>query len=555
MDIHLLKKALHGFSEEQQNKVVAYIETLGKVVKTAEKPEGWQPDLRLQAVLDCLPENALGVDREFRISAINGLAQKKILKELGLTFKLGDNCIEVMRPYREDLAVLWQEMMESALKGETVIEEYYSKKGGKDSDYNSQLVVAPHRLETGEIIGCITAIRDTTELSEQRQAAKERELIYKTIVDHARAGIDILDITHFDGKNPATATLFIRNKNMETYLQSKDKLMATSEEVAPLFTADQQNNETSETVFERMVFDLSTRKESQEIFRIKASGGKYFDIDALQWVIEINGRLLLIRFFRDFTEALHKEKLINKQLEKLNEQNEVLQRYIESNMQLENFAYIASHDLQAPIRSIVSFSNLLQKRAQNLSDSERDFLSFIISSAKNMQALIGDLLSFSRANTEKIKLKTFKFSTLSEELVEELRELIKEKKGRLSWDIRCDVIAADYIKLKQILMNLIGNSLKFQNKDNQPEVLVSLKEQEHHWEFLVKDNGIGIAKEFQEKIFLIFKRLHTQEQFAGTGIGLALCKRLVEQHEGEIWLESELGKGTSFSFTIKKGFA
>lgn len=552
MDVHLLRKALDEFSEEQQNKVLAYIETLGEVAKPAEQPEEWAPNLRLQAVLECLPENAWGIDLQFRISAINERAQKKMQEEQVGCFQVGDNFIQVMEAQRPDLAVLWQEMLERALKGKTVIEEYCALRGEENKEYNSQFLVAPYKLETGEIIGCICAIRDTTELYLQRQAAQERELIYKTIIDHARAGIDILDITHFDGKNPATATLFIRNKNMETFLQSKDKLMTTGEEVAPLFVENQENNETSETVFERMVFDLSTRKDSQEVFRIKAPGGKYFDIDALQWVIEINGRLLLIRFFRDFTEALHKEKLISKQLEKLNEQNKVLQRYIESNMQLENFAYIASHDLQAPIRSIVSFSNLLQKRAQNLSESEREFLAFIISSAKNMQALIGDLLSFSRANTEKIKLKTFEFSMLREEIEEELRELIREKKAILSWDTKCSVVTADYIKLKQILMNLIGNSLKFQNTDKKPDVSVRLKEQEHHWEFLIKDNGIGIAKEFQEKIFLIFKRLHTQEQFAGTGIGLALCKRLVEQHEGAIWLESELGKGTSFYFTIKK---
>lgn len=551
MDVDLLRKALNELTTEEQNKVIAYVETLREGEGRRQSDE-WEPNRQMQAVLECLPENAWGFDRDLRIWAVNERALKKMEQELGGDFRLGDTFIDVLKDYRPDLVIVWRKMLEQAMEGETVVQDYYSLDKENNRPYGRQFVVAPYKSATGEIIGCIGTIRDTTELYQQRKAAEGRELIYKTIIDHARAGIDILDITHFDRKDPSTAKLFIRNKNMATYLQTKDRLMATSEEVVPLFFEEQQNNETSEMVFERMVFDLVTRKDSQEVFRIKAPGGKHFDIDALQWVIEINGRLLLIRFFRDITEVLHKEKLISKQIEKLNEQNEVLQRYIESNMQLENFAYIASHDLQAPIRSIVSFSNLLQKRAQNLSESEREFLAFIISSAKNMQALIGDLLSFSRANTEKIKLKTFDFSALREEIAEELRELIAEKKAILYWDIGCDMITADYIKLKQILMNLIGNSLKFQNKNKKPEVSVVLKEKGDHWEFMVKDNGIGIAKEFQEKIFLIFKRLHTQEQFAGTGIGLALCKRLVEQHEGAIWLESVLDKGTSFYFTIKK---
>lgn len=551
MDIDLLRKALAELTEEQQNKVVAYVEALGKD-EEPKQPDEWVPNLQMQAVLECLPENAWGFDRNLRIWAINDRALKKMQKELGGDFRLGDNFIDVLKDYRPDLVMLWRKMLDRSLEGETVVHDYYSLGTEDKGEYSRQFVVAPYKSVTGEIIGCIGTIRDTTELYLQRKAAEGRELIYKTIIDHARAGVDILDITHFDGKDPSTATLFIRNNNMATYLQSKDRLMATTEEVKPLFLEEQQNNETSEAVFERMVFDLSTQKDSRETFRIKAPDGQHFDIDALQWVIEINGRLLLIRFFRDITEILHKEKLISKQIGKLNEQNEVLQRYIESNMQLENFAYIASHDLQAPIRSIVSFSNLLQKRARNLNESEQEFLAFIISSAKNMQALIGDLLSFSRANTEKIKLKTFRFFRLKEEIEEELRELIRERNAGLTWDVKNNTITADYIKLKQILMNLIGNSLKFQDKDKRPEVLVVLTERDHHWEFLVEDNGIGIAKEFQEKIFLIFKRLHTQEQFTGTGIGLALCKRLVEQHEGKIWLDSQLGIGTSFYFTIKK---
>jgi len=220
-------------------------------------------------------------------------------------------------------------------------------------------------------------------------------------------------------------------------------------------------------------------------------------------------------------------------------------------MQLENFAYIASHDLRAPIRSIVSFSNLLEKRLQGrLAKEEQEFLQFITEGATHMQALIEDLLAFSRANTTNRKIEDVHLKQLIGLISNDLSTTVKEKQAQLLWPTVDIIVRADPIKLRQILQNLIDNALKFANE--QAVVRVTVEEHEREWLFSVSDNGIGIAKQFQEQIFLIFKRLHTQDHYEGTGIGLALCKKLVEQHNGRIWVESQEGQGSTFHFTISK---
>ncbi len=261
-----------------------------------------------------------------------------------------------------------------------------------------------------------------------------------------------------------------------------------------------------------------------------------------------NGNLIGSRdIVRNLTETVKIQKI-------LEDKNVELERYIESNMQLENFAYLASHDLKAPLDNVRNFSNLLNESAlERLNTEEKIFLQFILQGVNNMQKTIKSLLSFSQVSNKKLELqKVCIFDTLNE-LKTDLSVTINENKAEI---ILPDTpkklfISVDKILFRQLMQNLILNAMKFTPKGENPIIFINCtSNQQGGWLISVKDNGIGIADEFKEKIFLLFKRLHLKKDYDGLGIGLSICKKIVELHNGRIWVESEEGKGSTFYFTI-----
>ncbi|MCR4423928.1 MAG: ATP-binding protein [candidate division WOR-3 bacterium] len=229
----------------------------------------------------------------------------------------------------------------------------------------------------------------------------------------------------------------------------------------------------------------------------------------------------------------------------LQEKAEELRR---SNQELERFAYVASHDLQEPLRMVGSYVGLLARRYKGKLDSDADeFINFAVDGVTRMQRLINDLLTYSRVGTRgKEPVPTDSNEVLKRALTN-LKVAIEEKNA----EIECQplpVVLADERQLEQLFQNLIGNALKFTRE--KPRVEVRAERVDGMWRFAVKDNGIGIDPKFSEKVFEIFLRLHTREEYPGTGIGLAVCKKIVERHGGKIWFESEVGKGTTFFFTL-----
>lgn len=257
----------------------------------------------------------------------------------------------------------------------------------------------------------------------------------------------------------------------------------------------------------------------------------------------------IITFFRDTTNLYKAQQAIhNKNIE--------LKKYIDSNLQLENFAYFASHDLQTPLRSITSFTQLLQKSLKGrLSENEEEYMNFIVSSSKNMRRLINDLLSYSRVNATGLKIKEINLTELVSLLLEELRVDIEEKQVEIYLENFPEFIHADWTKIRQVFQNLLTNALKFHQPEKRPIIHFTCEQKPQEWLFSIKDNGIGIAPEFQEKIFLLFKRLHGHTEYEGTGIGLAMVKKIITQHGGKIWIESEEGQGTTFWFTIARSIS
>ncbi|HEX6803945.1 MAG TPA: ATP-binding protein [Terriglobales bacterium] len=220
-----------------------------------------------------------------------------------------------------------------------------------------------------------------------------------------------------------------------------------------------------------------------------------------------------------------------------------------SNRDLEQFAYVASHDLQEPLRMIAAYTELLGERYRGQLDANADkYISYAVDGAKRMQALIEAILSFSRVGREGLQLQNSDCNLLVEIARKNLAAAIAESGASISHD-RLPVVVADPQLLAQVFQNLIGNALKFRGQAP-PRIRLAARKQNQEWSFSVADNGIGIAPEHGQTIFAIFKRLHTHAEYPGSGIGLSICKKIIEQHGGRIWVESEPGKGSTFHFVL-----
>jgi len=222
------------------------------------------------------------------------------------------------------------------------------------------------------------------------------------------------------------------------------------------------------------------------------------------------------------------------------------------NIELERFAYVASHDLQEPLRMIVSFIQLLEKRYKDKLDEDADeFITFIVDGAKRMQALINDLLSYSRIGRKDKQLSHLDLNIVIKTVINNLKKSIVETDAQITYDPLPKILGneAEFI---QLLQNLISNAIKFHKEEETPVVHISAKLQKNQWIFSVRDNGIGIDSQYFDRIFIFFQRWHKKDEFGGTGIGLTICKKIIELHSGKIWVESELGKGSTFYFSIPK---
>jgi light-regulated signal transduction histidine kinase (bacteriophytochrome) len=221
----------------------------------------------------------------------------------------------------------------------------------------------------------------------------------------------------------------------------------------------------------------------------------------------------------------------------------------ESNSELEQFAYVASHDLKEPLRMVTSFADLIRRRySDKLGADGVEFIGFLVDATKRMQALLDALLDYSRIGTRGVRFVRTDCNALLEDVRRSLVVRFEEVGGNLTHDPLPEIVA-DPVQIGQLFQNLIENGLKFHGPEP-PHLHVSAVRSDNEWVFTVSDNGIGINPVHYDRIFLIFKRLHAREEYPGTGIGLATCKKIVQRHGGRIWVESEVNKGSRFFFTI-----
>ncbi len=220
-----------------------------------------------------------------------------------------------------------------------------------------------------------------------------------------------------------------------------------------------------------------------------------------------------------------------------------------SNQDLEQFAYVASHDLQEPLRMIAAYTQLLSERYRGKLDAQADkYIAYAVEGALRMQTLIRDMLAFSRVGRNGVGSDPSDCNHVVEEALLNLKASINESAAVVVYK-DLPVVAAERIQMVQLFQNLIGNAIKFRGKQA-PVIRISAQRQGLHWQFTIADNGIGIAPEYKDLIFVIFQRLHARDEYAGNGVGLAICKKIVEHYGGKVWIESELGHGCTFYFTL-----
>ncbi|WP_276503192.1 PAS domain S-box protein [Terrimonas pollutisoli] len=296
-------------------------------------------------------------------------------------------------------------------------------------------------------------------------------------------------------------------------------------------------NKSQETLSDSSVYHRIVRKDG--VVRHVLSEGKY-EFDAGDRPVGVYG------IVHDVTERKRNEQELRNLNEQLQKRAEEL---VASNAELERFAYVASHDLQEPLRMISSFLQLLQKKYnKQLDETAGQYISYAVDGAERMKRLILDLLEYSRVGTSRDQFTDTDINEVVGQVLETFNNKIQQT-GALVKVHAMPVVKAVRIQMVQLFQNLVSNSLKY-NTSPAPEIEIGCEKKDGAWQFFVKDNGIGIDQKYFEKVFAIFQRLHNKNQFSGTGIGLAICKKIAEKHGGNIWVASCPGNGSTFFFTI-----
>jgi PAS domain S-box-containing protein len=401
------------------------------------------------------------------------------------------------------------------------------------------------RDDSGRPVRLVGGIRDISEQRKLQEAIRESEEKFRSLTEHANAAVGVIQGRKFTYANPYLL-------NLSGYAPEEFYALDILQLVHPEFRAM-----VADRYRKRLAGD-TTMPARYEYKMITRNGEeRWMDISPVR--IELKGIPSIIGIALDITERKQAEESLEKARDELElrvrERTAQLQATVEelrrSNEDLERFAYISSHDLQEPLRMVASYVRLLEMEyGGRLGRSAREYIGYAVEGAERMQRLIKDLLEYSCVNTRGRKPESTDANAVLDQVRQDLEPEIRRTQARISSD-PLPVVTADSKQLMQVFRNLLENALKFRKDDEDPVVRVSAQRRGDQWVFSVRDNGIGIDPSYYDKIFQPFKRLHARrDKYPGSGIGLAIVKRIVERHGGEVCTESEPGKGATFYFTI-----
>jgi PAS domain S-box-containing protein len=371
-----------------------------------------------------------------------------------------------------------------------------------------------------------SAIRDITERKRAEAALRDSEARLHAVLDSTRAIIYM--------KDAAGKYLQINRRFQELFHVTPEQALGkTDHELFPAELADvfAQHDQTVLAAGQAMEFDEVAHQDD----------GDHTYMSLKVPLIDSDGKpYALCGVSTDITERKRMEDELGRQAVELER----------SNAELQQFAYVASHDLQEPLRMVASYAQLLGRRYRDSLDQDaNEFIDFMVDGARRMQDLINDLLAFSRVGTRAKPFTPTDTKAVVEQTLRDLRASIEESGAQVEVNGDLPMVVADAAQLGQVFQNLLSNALKFRGNEL-PRIRITVNPGDGEFVFEVSDNGIGMEGQYAERIFLLFQRLHTKREYPGTGIGLAICKKIVERHGGRIWVDAAPGRGSTFHFTI-----
>jgi PAS domain S-box-containing protein len=386
----------------------------------------------------------------------------------------------------------------------------------------------PWRDASGRIIGTVGLTRDITATKDAEEKLLEERTLLRTIIDQIPSRLYVKD---------TNSRFVLNNRAHLDLLGVKTQAEATGRTTQDFFPGPRGQQALDD---DQQVLTSDTSIHNQERSNFGPEGQVRWSLVTKVPLHDVRGKLIgLVGLSHDITERKRQEEEAKRNATEL----------ARSNAELEQFAYVASHDLQEPLRAVASCVQLLQKRYGGKLDARADeFISHAVEGTKRMQALITDLLAYSRVGTHVHPFEEVEIAEVLAEALANLTFAIQES-GAVVLPGQLPKLTVDGSQLTQVFQNLIGNAIKFRG-ERSPEIRITADHRGSDWVFSVADNGIGIEPQYFERVFRVFQRLHTRARYPGTGIGLAICKKIVERHGGTIWIESKPGEGTTFFFTL-----
>lgn len=482
-----------------------------------------QLSLQRELILNSAGEGIYGLDLEGRMTFINPAAARMLgWQPEELTGKMLHGVTHHTRPdgspYPHQECPIYAAFRDDEVRH--IDTEVFWRKDG--TSFPVEYTSTPIR-EGERVVGAVVTFRDITERRKSEEALRSSEARFRRVFSSAPLPMWLWDTDTW-------RFLEVNDSATAHYGYTRDEFLAM--QVTALLPPEEA---------ERMRGDYQRRTDGRYLVetRQRVKDGSFIDVHLTSDLVELGGRRVRLVVAEDISERKRAE-------EALHERTVELER---SNADLEQFAYVASHDLQEPLRMVASFTQLLADRyGTQLDDEAREFIGFALEGATRMQALIGGLLSFARVKTRAKELQPMDCQAAFRRTLGSFRVTLQETGAEVTAE-GLPTVVADESQIEQLFQNLIGNALKFRGQET-PRIRISAQRNGKEWIFAVSDNGIGIDPRYSERIFAIFQRLHSRNEYPGTGIGLAICKKIVERHGGRIWVESEVGHGATFYFTL-----